>query len=244
MPLDFLYFSEHSPRDLDRGNVERLMGVYCDEGVKRLKHEHCIPAIVGKDDLLSAIHLSGLSLVQLLNSSQGDPPRLTFPEGFRLQCLHGKHRIEAAKLSACLQGQDRWWTVMLYSEGTPPAARCSNARISQHKTYAGLSTQARRSLVEDYSSSQLFSDGLVFRKIVEYEASDDYSRQHWWSWLTDCKRDILGRIFAHTEYNAALRKLIRIPALLEDLNITVWHKIIATRSDEVSSVRFRCSRHV
>ncbi|KAA8622017.1 DUF3723 domain-containing protein [Pyrenophora tritici-repentis] len=212
VPLEFLHFSEHSPRDLDRGNVERLMGVYRDEGVKRLQCEHHIPTIIGKDDLLSAVHLSGLSLVHLLNSSQDDPPRLTFPEGFRLRCLHGKHRIEAAKLSACLQGQDRWWTVTLYSEG--------------------LSTQAKRSLVEDYSSSQKFSDGLIFRKMVEYETSDDYSRQHWSSWLTDCKKDILGRIFAHTEYNAALRKLMRIPALLEDLNITVWHRIIATRSDE------------
>ncbi|RYN74723.1 hypothetical protein AA0120_g12233 [Alternaria tenuissima] len=212
VPLEFLHFSEHSPRDLDRANVERLMGVYRDEGVKRLQHEHHIPAVVGKDDLLSAVHLSGLSLVHLLNSSQGNAPRLTFPEGFRLNCLHGKHRIEAAKRSACLQGQDRWWTVTLYSEG--------------------LSTQARRSLVEDYSSSQRFSDGLIFRKIVEYETSDDYSRQHWWSWLTDCKKDILGRIFAHTGYNAALRKLMRIPALLEDFSITVWKKIIATRSDE------------
>jgi hypothetical protein len=85
---------------------------------------------------------------------------------------------------------------------------------------------------------------LIFRKLVEYEAADNYSRQHWWSCLTHSKKDILGRIFAHTEYNAALRKLIRLPALLEDLNITVWHKIIATRSDEVSRGYCGCSQHV
>ncbi|KAJ4329997.1 hypothetical protein N0V95_010119 [Ascochyta clinopodiicola] len=224
VPLDFLHFSEHSPRDIDRGNVQRLMGVFREEGVKRLQNEHHIPAIVGKDDLLSAVQLSGVSLVDLLNSSQESPPRLTFPDGYRLRCLHGKHRIEAAKKSACLQGQDRWWTVTLYSEG--------------------LSTQAQRSLVEDYSSSRVFSDGLIFRKIVEYEDVNEFARQHWWSWLTDCKKDILGRVFAHKEYNAALRKLIRIPALLDDLNITVWHKIIATRSDEVSNADCSYSRHV
>jgi hypothetical protein len=130
VPLEFLHFSEHSPRDLDQGNVERLMGVYRDEGVKRLQYEHYIPAVVGKDDLLSAVHLSGLSLVHLLNSSHGNPPRLTFPEGFRLRCLHGKHRVEAAKLSARLQGQDRWWTVTLYSEGTPSATRRFDTRTS------------------------------------------------------------------------------------------------------------------
>ncbi|KAF1352972.1 hypothetical protein EJ07DRAFT_13857, partial [Lizonia empirigonia] len=215
VPLDFLHFSEHSPRDVDRGNVQRLMGVFREEGVKRLQNEHHIPAVVGKDDLLSAVQLSGVSLVDLLNSSQENPPRLTFSDGYRLRCLHGKHRIEAAKNSACLQGQDRWWTVTLYSEGMLSPV-----------------IQAQRSLVEDYSSSRVFSDGLIFRKIVEYEGPNEFARQHWWSWLTDCKKDILGRIFAHKEYNAALRKLIRIPALLDDLKITVWHKIIATRSDE------------
>ncbi|EUC39552.1 hypothetical protein COCMIDRAFT_31295, partial [Bipolaris oryzae ATCC 44560] len=95
-----------------------------------------------------------------------------------------------------------------------------------------LSTQARRSLVDDYSNSRKFSDGTIFRKIIEYETSDNYSKQHWWSWLTDCKKDILCRIFSHLEFNAALRQLYQVPALLEDLNITVWHKIIATRSDE------------
>lgn len=128
VPLEFLYFSEHTPRDLDRGNVERLMGVYLEEGVRRLQHEHHIPAVVGKDDLLSAVRLSGLSLVNLLNSSQANPPHLTFPEGFRLRCLHGKHRIEAARLSACLQGQDRWWTVTLYSEGKLPVTCCFKKR--------------------------------------------------------------------------------------------------------------------
>ncbi|KAF1358854.1 hypothetical protein EJ07DRAFT_121843, partial [Lizonia empirigonia] len=211
VPLEFLHFSEHSPRQLDRGNVERLRDVFREQGVKRLTSGNHIPAVVGKDDLERAVQLSGLSLLDILNGSQDKPPLLRFPDGFRLECLHGKHRVEAAKLSA-------WWTVTLYSAGTPSA------------TY--LSEQAKTSLIEDYSSSQKFSDGLVFRKLVEYETSDPYSRQHWWSWLTDCKKDILSRIFAHKEYNAALREMIRIPALLEDINITVWHKIIATRSDE------------
>lgn len=121
VPLEFLHFSERSPRQLDRGNVERLMDAFRDEGVKRLQADHHIPAVVGKDDLQSAVRLSGLSLLDLLNCSQDNPPRLTFPEGFRLLCLHGKHRVEAAKLSACLQGEDRWWAVTLYSAGTPPA---------------------------------------------------------------------------------------------------------------------------
>lgn len=116
--LEFLHFSEHSPRDLDSTNVQRLMGVYLEEGIKRLQHEHHVPAVIGIEDLSNALQISDLSLVDLLNSSQSKMPRLSFPKGFRLICLHGKHRIEAAKRSGCLRGEDRWWTVTLYSEGT------------------------------------------------------------------------------------------------------------------------------
>lgn len=130
VPLQFLHFSEHNPRDLDQSNVRRLIGVYAEEGVKRLQYEHYVPAVIGKDDLSSALQLSGLSLVDLLNSSQSKPPRLTFPEGFRLTCLHGKHRIEAAKHSSSLQGDHRWWTVTLYSEGTPYATCIYNTSMS------------------------------------------------------------------------------------------------------------------
>lgn len=97
-----------------------------------------------------------------------------------------------------------------------------------------LSEDARRSLIEDYSNSKNFSDGLIFRKIAEYKPMNIFAEQHWWSWLTDSKRDILSRIFEHSGFSVALCNLLRIPALLDDLNISLWHKIIATLSDEVS----------
>lgn len=97
-----------------------------------------------------------------------------------------------------------------------------------------LSEDAKRSLIEDYSNSKSFSDGLIFRKIVEYKLTNRFAERHWWSWLTDSKRDILSRIFEHSGFSTALCNLLRIPALLDDLNISLWHKIIATLSDEVS----------
>ncbi|KAF2182665.1 hypothetical protein K469DRAFT_443832, partial [Zopfia rhizophila CBS 207.26] len=210
--LEFLYFSVHCPRDLDRSNVERLKGVYLREGVKRLEPKNHVPAIISKADLKSAIKHSGTSLSDLLNRPQENLPRLKFPPNFRLQCLHGKHRIDAAKESPRLKGEEKWWTVTFYLED--------------------LSEEAKRSLIEDYSNSKSFSDGLIFRKIVEYELTDMFAERHWWSWLTDSKRDILNRVFEHSGFSAALRNLLRIPALLDDLKISLWHKIIATLSDE------------
>jgi hypothetical protein len=42
-------------------------------------------------------------------------PRLTFPKGFQLEYIHGRHRIEAGR--EILSGNDRWWTVDLYLSG-------------------------------------------------------------------------------------------------------------------------------
>lgn len=117
VPLEFLYFSVRCPRDLDRSNVERLKAVYLREGVNRLKPENHVPAIISKADLKSAIKHSGTSLSDLLNRLQENLPRLKFPPNFRLQCLHGKHRIQAAKESARLKGEEKWWTVTFYLEG-------------------------------------------------------------------------------------------------------------------------------
>lgn len=117
VPLEFLYFSVHCPRDLDRSNVERLKGVYLREGINRLKPENHVPAIIRKADLKSAIKHSGTSLSDLLNRPQENLPQLKFPPNFRLQCLHGKHRIQAANELTHLKVEDKWWTVTFYLEG-------------------------------------------------------------------------------------------------------------------------------
>jgi hypothetical protein len=230
--LEHLYFPVHHPRDLDRSNVARLKDVFLREGVRRSKPENHVPAIVSLNDLSVALACSGKSLSDLVNGSQDNPPRLTFPPNYLLRCLHGKHRIAAAKESTCLRDDNRWWTVTFYLDGRA----CLSAlkiRVNVLST-VDLSEGARRSLVDDYSNSKKFPDGLILRKIVEYESADAFSEKHWWSWLTDCKTDILGRVLKHRGFRAALRRLCRTPALLDDLNITIWHRIIATRSDEVS----------
>ena len=43
-------------------------------------------------------------------------PELVFPNGYRLECLHGQHRIQAAQ-RIFLPARDKWWTVALYLTG-------------------------------------------------------------------------------------------------------------------------------
>ena len=116
IPLEYLYFPVHDPRDLDRSNVNRLKGTFLREGIKRQRHENHIPATISKEDLQLVIQNSGIS-PETLHNAHDKLPLLAFSSNQRVQCLHGKHRIEAARDSPRLCKNDRWWTVTLYSEG-------------------------------------------------------------------------------------------------------------------------------
>ena len=58
------------------------------------------------------VFMKGVSARQLGKYPQGGYPELVFPAGYQVECLHGRHRIQAAKEL----GLD-WWTVDLYLAG-------------------------------------------------------------------------------------------------------------------------------
>jgi hypothetical protein len=58
---------------------------------------------------------SGISADALLSNLSDDYPELKFPVGFQLECLHGRHRLQARRET--LPSRDKWWTVDLYLEG-------------------------------------------------------------------------------------------------------------------------------
>ena len=97
-------------------NVERLKETL-KKDCRRLDARNHIPAVVCQADLDNALAASGLSCESLLNSGAGDYPELPFPPGYRLECLHGRRRILAAK--DVLSFPDRWWTVDFYLAGAP-----------------------------------------------------------------------------------------------------------------------------
>jgi hypothetical protein len=117
--LEHLYFPSQVPRELNRGNVERLKDIFGKEGCRRLNPKNQVPTVIGIHALESSIAQSGTSLSDLLNNPKGVTPELSFPSDFRLECLHGKHRIQAAKESRCLKAEEKWWIVHLYLTGIP-----------------------------------------------------------------------------------------------------------------------------
>ncbi|OBT51206.1 hypothetical protein VE04_07718 [Pseudogymnoascus sp. 24MN13] len=73
-------------------------------------------------------------------------PLLEFPTGFRLECLYGRHRIEAGR--EFLHPGDNWWTVDLY--------------------LLDLNVDLKTCLVKEYSNEEKPSDGEIYYKMRRY----------------------------------------------------------------------------
>jgi len=97
---------------LDEKNVARLKGIFEVEGCTRLDPENYVPVLISEEQLQDGLKVSGITKTQLLQPEKV-PPILQFSPATRLECLHGKHRIAAAK--QILLAGDQWWTVDLYS---------------------------------------------------------------------------------------------------------------------------------
>lgn len=113
--LEVLHFQWGEPRELSQKNVERLKEAFRTDNIRRLEPGNHIPAVVTQSDLDDAIQASGTSAGELLSHPDNDPPVLRFPAGYLLTCLHGRHRVQAARET--LPPIDAWWTVDLYLAG-------------------------------------------------------------------------------------------------------------------------------
>jgi hypothetical protein len=113
--LDVLHFQWNEPRELNQKNLERLKKCFRTEGCRRLELENHIPATIKESQLDEVIVASGISADALLSNLNNDYPELKFPADYQLECLHGRHRVQAGRET--LPSRDKWWTVDLYLEG-------------------------------------------------------------------------------------------------------------------------------
>jgi Protein of unknown function (DUF3723) len=113
--LDVLHFQQHKHRDLDTKHVEYLKACFRKDRCRRLEVRNHIEAEVDQQILDVALHDSNVTARELLTNQPNGYPRLVFPQGFPLECLHGQHRIQAAR--EFLLPTDKWWTVDLYTSG-------------------------------------------------------------------------------------------------------------------------------
>jgi len=113
--LDVLQFQQHKHRDLDTKHVEYLKGCFRKDRCRRLEVRNHIEAEIDQQMLDVALRDSNITARELLTNQPNEYPRLVFPQSFHLECLHGQHRIQAAR--EFLLPIDKWWTVDLYTSG-------------------------------------------------------------------------------------------------------------------------------
>lgn len=110
--LSFTDDWERGTRPLDPKNVARLAKIFDLEGCFRREPEHYVPALINLQALEEALTLANHNAGELFAVTE-EP--VSLPLSNSLICLHGRHRLEAAK--QYLEVGDKWWVVDLYLDG-------------------------------------------------------------------------------------------------------------------------------
>lgn len=110
-----LFDSEVVPRQLDQNHVSHLVDVFTESnyGCDRTNDKNYIPAVISHGDLTTLLHNTHISerhLSLTLADATFRPEIVT--NHLLIPCLHGKHRIAAAK-QFC-HPNDLWWTIELF----------------------------------------------------------------------------------------------------------------------------------
>ena len=104
--LDVLYFQSDEHRDLDRKQIDYLKDCFQKDKCRRLEKRNHIKAAVDQPSLKAALRSSDVLARELLTNEPNGCPKLSFPVGFKLRCLYGQHRIQAAR--EFLLPHDKW----------------------------------------------------------------------------------------------------------------------------------------
>ncbi|KAL2049567.1 hypothetical protein ABVK25_010146 [Lepraria finkii] len=197
---------------LDAKNVTRLTQIFELEGCHRLDLEHRVPATIKENVLQSTLRLSNITTVDLMRRI---PPKLELPTDVELDCLHGKHRIAAAKKFLYLP-DDKWWTVDLYADR--------------------LSHPLRRDIREDYANSRNFCDGDIFRQIRFCQINQDHAGEgRWWARLSDSKRKDVKQLQRSKELKPlalALDELLPYVGFWPGLRLGTFHRLLNVKCPE------------
>lgn len=107
--LDHLSFEDPPVRDLDEKNVDRLFNIFKIEGCKRYERMNHVLVLIEHHDLKRTLRANNISSTQI---KREDPPFIKLSDNFSLVCLHGRHRLAAAKLF--LKPREQWWVVDVF----------------------------------------------------------------------------------------------------------------------------------
>ncbi|CAL8575817.1 hypothetical protein XPA_001720 [Xanthoria parietina] len=166
------YLEEESaavnPRQTDPKNIQRLLNIFRLEGCCRLEPRNRVPVLISEPQYERLINQLPDKGVQLRDCNV-EPPETTWAE--KLVCLHGKHRLEAAR--HYLGSGQKWWIIDLYRDD--------------------IAASAKAALREEHENTGSFLDGDVYRHIRLKQLQNDVEgKRKWLAKLSAAKRrDVL-----------------------------------------------------
>ncbi|KAL9616021.1 MAG: hypothetical protein Q9160_009059 [Pyrenula sp. 1 TL-2023] len=219
---------ENEFRKFDEKNVDRLLKIFAIEGCKRYDPMNHVPALITRRDLKRALRKSSIPLRHLKHH---EPPYINLHRAPSLVCLHGFHRVAAAK--AFLGPHEQWWILDLYqANGMIEIVVLVNHLLIS----TGMSREVSQSISEQYENSKGFDDGYIFQSLRHYQRMGDQAGENkWLARLSQSKRrDIkqLQRSPAFKELREALDDLLFLPALWQAFRIRTFHRLLTMRCNE------------
>lgn len=209
---------------------------------ERLDPSTYVPAIVDALEFQQYLAQFGIDKNQLGNPRDG-LLQLRLPDKSSLLCLHGKHRIAAAK--SLFSGEQRWWVVALYSNSTSQAA-CFITRPAYYDTLLishdpELSPSTVEYLRESYAHGRTVSDGEVYRWIHFYEKrSNPKGVERWMNRLSNSKQKNGMQRLGKTQnqwLHMRLGKLVLYHGLWADFHFGTFPTICSWKFEEVWFLR-------
>ncbi|CZT41140.1 uncharacterized protein RSE6_00835 [Rhynchosporium secalis] len=204
--LDALHFVQRKHRDLDAKHVEYLKGCFLKDRYRRLEVQNHIEAEVDQHILDVALRDSNVTARELLTNQPNGCPELIFPQGFQLECLHGQHRVQAAR--EFLLPTDKWWTVDLYT--------------------SDINEDLKTCLNEQHSNEDRPTDGEAYCKIRNYHFQRNTKAElRWKACLRGCRLKNLKGLLLDEKFTAGFNALLDIPGVWDGMRLTTLQKMIA-----------------
>lgn len=158
--LEWLHLELNEIRHLNP-KTSGLLKSSIQNNFRRLKIRNHIPAIINGEDLYQALQVSELADCGLPRHFPTEYPEMSFWNDFKLECLDGQRRTEAAKQAFHRKPSNKWRTFDLYLAGI-----FEYSFLSYFLTkILDISSELRRDLTEEYINQIKPSPGEISLKM-------------------------------------------------------------------------------
>ncbi|KAK5094390.1 hypothetical protein LTS08_008609 [Lithohypha guttulata] len=211
IPLRDLDFTHSSARDLNEANIKRLLTSFELTGCQRIDAQHHVPAVLDLRLLRAALREAGASADDLQSDDPTRWPVLTLAAGVHIECLHGQHRIVAAR--KYLSNSDQWWVVDLYSSALTP--------------------ELRAHLIEQTANEMPLTAGEIYFHILRCDPDDVEEINRWLALIqTENGRKEVQLLLARKKLNESFRPLAGMPALGASMQVGNIRALMGIKCDE------------